>query len=187
MKPLHIAIIVAAVLPLAYFVAPTETKVGLKESIARMTNDPGQICLDYARSDLKDPTSAKLFSTIPVIDKTINACSINDEWKCYKIKYHAKNSYGAYVEASKVCAISNADHKVSEGHTESYERIKAMDAKIKRTELETAAIHLEIQLRISSKEAVACINSMAEGDEDITPEKAKELCETHFDPLKYPK
>lgn len=143
MKLLHITIIVTAILPLAYFVAPTETKVELKESIARMTNDPGQICLDYARSDLKDPMSAKLFSTERVIEEDTKTCSIKEEWKCYKIKYHAKNSYGAYVVGSKVCAISNDNNKVSEGATASYEKIAALDADIARLNFESAVLRFQ--------------------------------------------
>jgi len=148
MKPLHIAIIIAAVLPLAYFVAPTETKDALKESIARLSNDPGQICLDRVRSSLKDPMSAKLYNTEFPSD-----CVYKDS-KCVQIKYHAKNSYGAYKPLSKVCVISNKnDIKEDELNTLSYELHQATLIQIERLTDEAAAYNMAARENVSYEEA----------------------------------
>lgn len=105
MKPLYIALIVAAVLPLAYFVAPSEAKDTLKESIARLSNDPGQVCFDHVRDSLSDPISAKLYKTNPLTDVVLsnNDTGIN----LYGITYQFKNSYGAPTTGNKICAIRN--------------------------------------------------------------------------------
>lgn len=94
MKPLHIAIAVAAFIAV-YLLTPPETKVGLGESWLRLTHDPGQLCFDYERKRLNDPFTAKLQT------QSVNATDPNE----VRITLQAKNSYGAYMSTQAVCIM----------------------------------------------------------------------------------
>ena len=89
-------LIFSTVILLTWLVMPMERTAQLEESIHRLRNDPGILCLDYERLSLSDPKAAKLNDVTELNGENI-----------VKIKYSAKNAYGAYVSTSAVCSLKD--------------------------------------------------------------------------------
>jgi hypothetical protein len=66
------------------------------ESLRRLKQDHGQLCLDYTREKLKDPGSIRMIEWHD--DK-------NEYGSFIYLKYKASNSYGAYVEGTQKCYV----------------------------------------------------------------------------------
>ena len=98
MKWLHIAA-GAFALAVLFFLLPEEKQAALREGWQRVSNRTAIDCLDYERTKLKDPDSARLVGTFPVPadDSTLTKIGIT---------YKAKNGYGAYSQGEVKCVVS---------------------------------------------------------------------------------
>lgn len=110
-KMIYGASAVAGVLLVVYLVMPAERAEGVHETFMRLTDSDAVGCLDYERQSLKDPDSARIIS--------VASGSKSDE---IKIRYKAKNGYGAYGTTEVFCArglsSSGLDHDLAVTHTE---------------------------------------------------------------------
>src|SRR5262245_34150926 len=82
-----------AAIAVVLLVMPTDRLYRLQELGQRMTNGDAVACLDYERESLKDPGSARLLSSSPGKDE-----------RYIRIRYKARNGYGAYGSSEAVCA-----------------------------------------------------------------------------------
>ena len=83
-------------------------------------------CFNYQKTILKDPYYARLDSSSMEKDGTV------------VIRYHAKNSYGAYVPGEAVCVVSGTE--VSKDATELRRGNRQLEANIKRLDREIACL-----------------------------------------------
>ena len=100
MKPSQIVLPVLAVAVASLVVASIASEsVGYRvgEKWRQLTGDRGQACLDFERQVLLDPLSARLVG----LELTVPGSSE------VRIKYLAKNSFGAYVPGEAVCVVSS--------------------------------------------------------------------------------
>lgn len=73
---------------------PQDKLDSANESWSRLWRNPAQLCLDYERSQLKDPDSAKVLSS-------------HTDGNDVTIKYKAKNSYGAFGTTEVTCSVKS--------------------------------------------------------------------------------
>jgi cytochrome c5 len=139
----------------AVILTPQEKIDGLKTSWARLFGDPPQLCLDYERGGLKDPDSAAL------LDARVNGFRVS-------IDYKAKNSYGAYIRSTAVCAV--IDGKIDEMTT----------LKLRALEEATASYDCQIRRNERALELMQKGRSKAEAwsENDCPPVELDELNET---------
>jgi hypothetical protein len=129
-KWLRNAGILIGVVFVLYIMAPQEKLDHVSEAWLRLTNDPGESCLEYERKLLKDPDSSRLISESSKGDVTT-------------IRYKAKNSYGAFDDAEAVCSILGG--KVNEYSTQLTRENLRIDAHIQVLNLQNKCIELSIQ------------------------------------------
>lgn len=96
-----------AVAAATFLFVPARVEDSLREDWQRFTGDPGQACFDYERARLADPTGARFHSY------SVSASDASE----VTIKYRAKSSDGADVEAEVICAVHAG--KVAEEDTKS--------------------------------------------------------------------
>jgi hypothetical protein len=123
--------------------ASEDFRNAIGESWRRVISDPGQVCFDYERKLFKDPYSARLDSY----------SESSAQAEVVLVKYHAKNSYGAYVPGESQCVVSFG--KVDEARTQLQRESSRLDKSIATLTAENACLAKKIELQRAGKDDAA--------------------------------
>ena len=128
MKSWQVGATVITLTALAILLTPVDTKDSMGESWRRLTGDPGQLCFDYERKALKDPYSARLDSYQAEATNPHNVT----------VKYHAKNSFGAFGAGEALCSISSG--AVDEVHTKLLREERSIEDHLRKLNADIACL-----------------------------------------------